>query len=275
MFFGKRTDMISEEIVVYVKRKKEIEIQDWIKNDDKALLVCGVCQACKTYIIRKYLKDANCDHVEFNLIEQPELVNILNNSTSTNDLILRLSLYSEKQIVAGKTFIFFDEIQKRKNIVTKIKFLVDDKRFRYILSGSFLGFEITNLRSVPVGYLKTITMYPLDFEEFLQVFNVSDEVVSILHSSYLLHKSVDNYIHNKIMEIFNFYLIVGEMAAAVKKYRTTSDIDAVMSEHNPIIEQYKLNFIQCENEGRKLLISHIYELIPVQLNEKNKNSFGY
>ncbi len=134
--------MISEEIVVYVKRKIEIKIQDWIKNDDKALLVCGVCQACKTYIIRKYLKDANCDHVEFNLIEQPELVNILNNSTSTNDLILRLSLYGEKQIVAGKTFIFFDEIQKRKNIVTKIKFLLMIKDLDIFYLDHFLDLKL-------------------------------------------------------------------------------------------------------------------------------------
>ena len=253
-----------------LKRKIENEIQDWIKNDDKALLIYGVRQAGKTYTIRKCLKDAECDYVEFNLIEQPELVDIINNSTSTNDLILKISLYSEKQIVAGKTFIFFDEIQKCKDIVTKIKFLVDDKRFRYILSGSLLGVEITNLKSAPVGYLRTITMYPLDFEEFLQVFNVSDEVINTLHSSYLLQKPVDNYIHNKIMEIFNLYLIVGGMPAAVEKYRTTSDIDAVMSEHNSIIEQYKLDFTQYENEDKKLLISHIYELIPAELNEKNK-----
>ncbi len=253
-----------------LKRKIENEIQDWIKNDDKALLIYGVRQVGKTYTIRKCLKDAECNYVEFNLIEQPELVDIINNSTSTNDLILKISLYSEKQIVAGKTFIFFDEIQKCKDIVTKIKFLVDDKRFRYILSGSLLDVEITNLKSAPVGYLRTITMYPLDFEEFLQVFNVSDEVINTLHSSYLLQKPVDNYIHNKIMEIFNLYLIVGGMPAAVEKYRTTSDIDAVMSEHNSIIEQYKLDFTQYENEDKKLLISHIYELIPAELNEKNK-----
>lgn len=90
---------------------------------------------------------------------------------AVNDLILKLSLYSDKKIVPGKTFFFFDEIQKYKEIVTKIKFLVDDKRFRYILSGSLLGVEIVNLKSAPVGYLQTLNMYPLDFEEFLQIFN--------------------------------------------------------------------------------------------------------
>lgn len=253
-----------------LKRKIEKNIKKWLINGEKALLVYGVRQAGKTFIIRECLKRSGCDYIEFNLINQPELVDILENTTGTDDLILKLSLYSEKKIVPGETVFFFDEIQKYKEIVTKIKFLVEDKRFRYILSGSLLGVEIANLKSAPVGYLQTLNMYPLDFEEFLQVFSVDGMVIDHLRKCFLTKTEVDEMIHKKIMEMFNIYLIIGGMPAAVEKYRNTENIDDVIEEHKSIIEQYKLDFTQYEDEKRKLIITHIYELIPAELNEKNK-----
>lgn len=253
-----------------LKRKIEKDIMHWIEGSDKALLIYGVRQAGKTFIVRECLKAMGCDYIEFNLIRQPEIVDILDGTTSINDLILKLSLYSDKKIIPGKTFFFFDEIQRYKEIVTKIKFLVDDRRFRYILSGSLLGVEIVNLRSAPVGYLQTLNMYPLDFEEFLQIFNVREPVLDMLQKSFSAKTPVEEVIHSKIMEIFNLYLIIGGMPAAVEKYRATGSIDDVMDEHKAIIEQYKLDFTQYEEENRKLILSHIYELIPAELNEKNK-----
>ena len=253
-----------------LKRKIEKDIMHWIDSSDKALLIYGVRQAGKTFIIRECLRAAGCDYIEFNLIRQPEIVGILSGAASIDDLILKLSLYSDQKIIPGKTFFFFDEIQKYKEIVTKIKFLVEDQRFRYILSGSLLGVEIVNLKSAPVGYLQTLNMYPLDFEEFLQVFNVGLPVLKILRQAFFTKTPVDEMIHGKIMEIFNLYLIIGGMPAAVEKYRTTGNIDDVMDEHRAIIEQYKLDFTQYEEENRKLIITHIYELIPAELNEKNK-----
>jgi hypothetical protein len=253
-----------------LKRKIEKDIMHWISNSEKALLVYGVRQAGKTFIIRKCLEAAGCDYIEFNLIQQPEIVNILDTATGIDDLILKLSLYSNKKIVPGKTFFFFDEIQRYKEIVTKIKFLVEDRRFRYIMSGSLLGIEIVNLKSAPVGYLQTLNMYPLDFEEFLQIFNVNQPLLNTLSNAYVSKTPVDEIIHSKIMDMFNIYLIIGGMPAAVEKYRTTGSIDDVMDEHRAIIEQYKLDFTQYEAENRKLGITRIFELIPAQLNEKNK-----
>lgn len=253
-----------------LKRKIEKDILRWIESSEKALLVYGVRQAGKTFIIRECLEAAGCDYIEFNLIRQPEVVDILANATSNSDLILKLSLYSDKKIIPGKTFFFFDEIQKYKEIVTKIKFLVDDRRFRYVLSGSLLGVEIVNLKSAPVGYLQTLNMYPLDFEEFLQIFHVGEAVLEKLRSSFTTKTPVDEVIHSKIMEMFHLYLIIGGMPAAVQTYRTTGNIDEVIDEHRAIIEQYKVDFTQYEEENRKLIITHIYELIPAELNEKNK-----
>ncbi len=253
-----------------LQRKIEKDIMHWIESSQKALLVCGVRQAGKTYIIRECLKKAGCDYVEFNLIKQPEIVDLLANTTGINDLILKLSLFCDKRITPGKTVFFFDEIQKYKEIVTKIKFLVEDKRFRYILSGSLLDIEITNLKSAPVVYLKTLNMYPMDFEEFLQIFSVDEAVIGKLRTAFETKTPVDEIIHEKIMEMFNLYMIIGGMPAAVEKYRTTSNIDDVIDEHQAIIEQYKVDFTQYEEENRKLIITNIYELIPAELNEKNK-----
>lgn len=253
-----------------LKRKIEKDIEKWLDNSEKALLVYGVRQAGKTFIIRECLKRNGCEYIEFNLINQPELVEILRDSTGIDDLILKLSLYSEKKIIPGKTIFFFDEIQRYKEIVTKIKFLVEDKRYRYILSGSLLGVEIINLKSAPVGYLQTLNMYPMDFEEFLQIFSVDETIINNLRNCFLTKTKVDEIIHNKIMEMFNIYLIIGGMPAAVERYRNTENIDDVMEEHRAIIEQYKLDFTQYEEDNRKLIITHIYELIPAELNEKNK-----
>lgn len=119
----------------------------------------------------------------------------------------------------GHTIIFFDEIQKFPDIVTKIKFWVDDGSFRYILSGSLLGLELKNIKSAPAGYLKTLTMYPLDFEEFLQIYNFTDALKFSLHESFIKRTPVNDAVHERIIGIFNMYLVVGGMPGAVDKFR--------------------------------------------------------
>ena len=251
-------------------RKIEKDMNRWIQDSDKALLIYGARQVGKTFIIRKCLQDAGCDYVEFNLIQQPEMVDILAQATTTDDLFLKLSLYSDKKIVPGKTMIFFDEIQKYKEIVTKIKFLVEDNRCRYILSGSLLGVELVNLKSAPVGYLQILQMYPLDFAEFLQLFHVDEVLMKQLRHSFQTKTPVDEIIHRKLTEIFNLYLIIGGMPAAVDRYQETSDIEKVMDEHRAIIDLYKMEFTQYEEETRRLILTRIYEMIPAELNEQNK-----
>ncbi len=253
-----------------LKRKIEKEINRWISDGKSALLIYGVRQAGKTYIIRHCLKEAGCNYVEFNLIREPDIVTILENSADTDDLILKLSLYSKQKIIPGETVIFFDEIQKYKELVTKIKFLVEDSRFRYILSGSLLGIEITSLKSAPVGFLHSLQMYPLDFEEFLWFFNVDTAILDILKKSYLDLLPVDETLHKKILQLFNLYLIIGGMPAAIEKYRQEENIDAVMEEHQAILQQYKVDFTQYESANKKLLLTTIYDLIPAELNAQNK-----
>lgn len=253
-----------------LKRDVEKEINEWISNDNRALLIDGARQVGKTFIIRQCLENSEYTFIEFNLIENEKVADILRNANVVDDLILKLSLATEKKIVPNKTIFFFDEIQVYKEILTKIKFLADDERYKFILSGSLLGIEMSGLKSAPVGYLKTIKMYPLSFKEFLQLFNIQDEVFDILKNAYINHKEVDSYIHERMMNLFNLYMIIGGMPAAVDAYLKTNNIDDVIDIHNNIVEQYKVDFTKYESEDKKLIISNIYDLIPAELNSNNK-----
>lgn len=251
-------------------RKIGREIEHWIDNSQKALIIYGARQVGKTYIVRSVLEAREVDYVEFNLIRDKSALEVLRGFTSVNDLILKLSLLSEKPLTPHKTFIFFDEIQEYPEIVTTIKFLVEDGRFRYILSGLLLGVEKKNIKSAPFGYLQSLTMYPLDFEEFLQLFHVDKKIMDGLKNCYIKRQPVDEVIHKRFNEIFNLYLIIGGMPAAVDVYQRTNNIDDVITEHNSIIEQYKQDFTKYETQHKRLFLTRIYDIIPAELNEKNK-----
>ena len=251
-------------------RKIEEKIIDWIKNSKKALLIDGARQVGKTFIIRKVLEDEGCDYIEFNLIKTPALVNLLDKSDTVDDMIANLSLFADKPFVRGKTFLFFDEIQEYKELATKIKFWVDEGSFRYVFSGSLLGVELKNIKSAPVGYLTTFTMYPLDFEEFLQIYNFTDDLRSSLYRSFKERKPVNDAVHRRMMQIFNMYLNVGGMPSAVEKFRETRSLEDVIAEHNDIVVQYKKDFTRYESEDKKPYLTQIYDLIPAELNDNNK-----
>lgn len=253
-----------------LKRDIEIKINDWIKNDDRALLVYGVRQCGKTYIIRECLKNSSFNFVEFNLISYIEVLNILKEASNMDELFLKLSLYTDKKMIPYSTIIFFDEIQEYKEKLTKVKFFLEYKKYKIILSGSLLKVELNNIASAPVGYLNSIKMYPLSFREFLQLFNVSDEIFDLLKESFINHKEVDDSIHKRIMSLFNLYLIIGGMPDAVSKYQENQDIDDIMSIHLEIVKQYKIDFTKYESADKKLIISNIYDLIPSELNDSNK-----
>ena len=253
-----------------LRRHISKEIEKWYKNDKRALLIKGARQVGKTHIIRQVLTDLNCNFVEINLIKTPEAVTALRDSRDVNELVMLLSTMTDKQFVKGETVIFIDEVQRYKEMVTKIKFLVDEGSFRYVLSGSLLGVEISNLNSAPVGYLKTLDMYPLDFEEFLQITNISDEVTAHIRSCFNERKPVSEVIHNKMIELFDQYLVVGGMPEAVKVFAETHNLNDVLSVHRDIVSLYKLDFTQYEEENKRLVLTNIYDLVPSELLKQNR-----
>ena len=251
-------------------RKIEKKISEWIKNSKKALLIDGARQVGKTYIIRSVLENEGCEYIEFNLLKTPALIQLLAKSETVDDMIANLSLFADKPFNRGKTFLFFDEIQEFKELTTKIKFWVDEGSFRYVFSGSLLGVELKNIKSAPVGYLKTLTMYPLDFEEFLQIYNFSEDLRASLYRSFIERVPVNDAVHERMMQIFNMFLNVGGMPAAVDKFRETRSLEDVIGEHNDIVVQYKKDFTRYEAEEKKPYLAQIYDLIPAELNDSNK-----
>ncbi len=251
-------------------RKIEKNISDWIKNSKKALLIDGARQVGKTYIIKRVLEKEGCEYIEFNLLKNQAIASLLAKSETVDDMITNLSLFADKPFKKGKTFIFFDEIQEFKELTTKVKFWVDEGSFRYIFSGSLLGVELKNIKSAPVGYLKTYTMFPLDFEEFLQIYNFTEDLRSSLYCSFTERKPVNDSVHERMMQIFNMYLNVGGMPAAVQKFRETRSLEDVISEHDDIVVQYKKDFTHYEAEEKKPYLTQIYDLIPAELNSSNK-----
>lgn len=251
-------------------RKIENIISSWIADDKRALLIDGARQVGKTFTIRKVLKAQNCEYIEFNLLDNPSIINLLSKSETVDEMITSLSLFTNKQFYKGKTFIFFDEIQEFKELATKIKFWVDEGSFRYILSGSLLGVTLKNIKSAPVGYLKTLTMYPLDFEEFLQLYNFNDDLKKLLYRSFVNKIAINDSVHTQMLKIFNMYLIVGGMPAAVEKFKESKNLEDVMNIHEDIIAQYKRDFTHYEVEDKRPYLTKIYDLIPAELNSNNK-----
>lgn len=251
-----------------IKRHIQSKIYKWIQDGNNALLVTGARQVGKTYVIRNSLKKNNINYMEYNFIEQPELVELFKNSTDTKDFLMRLSLAADKPLSKGM-IIFFDEIQEVKDFITKIKFLVDDGTYKYVLSGSLLGVELNGLKSAPVGYMQILDMYPLDFHEFVDALGVQENIIAILEKCFIERKTVDEFIHKKMLDIFNLYLIVGGMPQAVSIYLETNDLNRVSQVQQDITRLYRFDFSKYE-EKYKLKLKEIYDALPGQLDEKNK-----
>ena len=257
--------------VFMLRRKVQPQIEEWINNGKDALLITGARQTGKTYIIRKLL-DENCDYIELNFLERPELIDLFETAKSTKDLLMRISVAAERELKPGETFIFLDEIQKYPDIVTWIKFLVEEGSYKYIMSGLLLGIELKDIRSVPVGYLQVIDMYPMDLEEFFSAIGFQQEIFKHIERCWNERIAVDEYIHEKLLDAFYLYLIVGGMPEAVQVYIDTNDIAKVTAIHDKIIRAYRWDFSQYEQD-KKLKLSEIYDAIPGELEEKNKRFF--
>ncbi len=252
-----------------MKRKISDRISSFFKSTKKALLVTGARQVGKTYTIREFGKAAFKSFVEINFIENKDALNIFKEVGDSNELLLRLSAITDKPLIPNETLIFFDEVQECSEIVTAIKFLVEKGDYRYILSGSLLGVELQDIRSLPVGYLDIYEMFPLDFEEFCIANGVSNRVFNALENSFQEKKAVDELVHKKMMELFMLYLMVGGMPSAVNRYLETNNLQTVTEEQLSIVNLYKKDIAKYD-PSNKLYLEDIFNLIPSELNSKNK-----
>lgn len=238
------------------------------KSSQTALLIEGARQIGKTYSIREFGKKFKT-YIEINFVEQPEAISLFKDLSSTKDLLARLSLFTNQDLIKRDTLIFFDEVQICPEVITYIKFLVDEGSYSYILSGSLLGIEINDLRSVPVGYLTIKRMFPLTFREFVSNLGINSKILDSLEISFKEKKPVDDFIHQKMMELFRVYLVVGGMPAAVNRYVETNNLREVIDIQRQIVNLYKKDITQYD-KNNKLAISQIFDLIAPQLNSQNK-----
>lgn len=255
--------------MLQLQRKITSEIDKWYKTSDNSLLIDGARQVGKTTAIRNYLDDNGINYVELNLATNDSALEAFNTAGKAELILIRLSALTTKKLIPGETVIFIDEIQEADDAITPIKDLTADKRYRFIFSGSLLGIKMKNIRSIPVGYLRILQMYPLDFEEFMNAFSVSENVMNHLKESFENLVPVDSIVHKQMMELFRLYLVIGGMPEAVKKFLTTKDISQVNDALEEIDVGYRKDITRYDKE-EKLLIEDIYNLIPSELNGQNK-----
>lgn len=253
-----------------LKRKIYKQIEDFYKcHSNKALMITGARQVGKSYIIEKYAKEHYSSFIRIDFIENPEYIALFDNVTSATDVLLKLSAIFGDKMIPMKTIIFFDEVQECKELITQIKYLVSEGSYTYILSDSLLGTVMNDIRSIPVGYLQILTMYPLDFEEFAIANGVGENIFDMLESAFNSLTPIDDFIHKKLLSLFELYLIVGGMPAVVSSFISTKNLKFVLDTQKMIIELYKRDISKYDKEN-KLYLNNIFDLIPSELNAKNK-----
>lgn len=241
----------------------------FVREKKKALLITGARQVGKTYIIEKYGQENYQSFVKINFVENIAARDIFIGASDSKELLLRISAVADSPLIPGETLIFFDEVQECKEIVTAIKFLVDEGSYRYILSGSLLGVDLKDIRSIPVGYMDIVEMFPLSLEEFAIANSVSSTVIDNLRMAFQTKGEVDEIVHAKMMELFHLYLIVGGMPEAVNKYLQTNNLFEVLQIQRAIVSLYKKDIAKYDPDN-KLYLEDIFDLIPSELNAKNK-----
>lgn len=252
-------------------RKIEPLISDYFSsNTDKVLVVTGARQIGKSYIIRycgaKYFKNI----VEINLITDSESDKLFEKIRTTDDFYMALSAFTSKMLGDHTdTLVFLDEIQTYPHLLTMLKFLREEGRYRYVASGSLLGVTLKKSASVPLGSIDIMKMYPLDFEEFLIANDFSREGIRSLKTHFENLTTVPEGIHNRIMGLYKRYLLVGGLPEAVNKFLDTRDLNQVRAIQQTISDLYQVDAAKYDI-AHSLKIRRIYSLIPSNMENKKK-----
>ena len=252
-------------------RKIEGLIEEHLKsNSAKILLIDGARQVGKTYIIRHVGKKLFKNYIELNMVEDSLGDRQFAEIKSVEDFYLRVSMLAGDRMKAKEnTLIFLDEIQVYPYLLTLLKFLSQDGRFTYIASGSLLGVTLSQTSSIPMGSIRKVRMFPLDFEEFLYANGVNKLAVDAMRAKFERLEALDESMHNKMMDLFRKYLLVGGMPDAVNTYLSSHNIQLVREIQSEIHDDYAADASKYDEEKR-LKIRRIYDLIPSSMENKKK-----
>ena len=254
-------------------RKITSKIEQYLSSDsERMLLIDGARQIGKSYIIRLVGQQKFSNYIEINMEEDRLKDKIFENAKTTQDFYMALSIVAgEKMKDRENTLVFIDEIQAYDHLLTLVKFLMAEKKFTYIASGSLLGVTLKNTQSVPVGSLEILHMFPMDFEEFLYANGVGKIAVESMREAFNKLQSLPDAIHNKIMDLFKKYLIVGGLPKAVETFVESRNIVEFRAIQKSTYNLYKVDAQKYEEEHNcKLKIQRIFEMIPSNLENKKK-----
>ncbi len=271
-----------------LKRKIYDEMLKW-KNQRKeegirkCLLIKGARQVGKSFIVKEFGKREYRSFVCIDFFRQPALKAIFDGDLTPEEILKRMTAYIRGfSLIPGETLIFLDEIQRCGNARTAIKFLAEDLRFDIISSGSLMGLtygedgdEDTEIpRSVPVGYETQMTLYSLDFEEFLWAYGYDENAVSILRSYYESGETIPESIHEKYESLFREFMVVGGMPEVVADFVTHQDFNRADRIQNDILSEYRDDISKHARGREKQLVRMCYDAVPKQL-AKELKKFQY
>ena len=263
-----------------MERKIYQELLNWKNtNIKKPLMVIGARQIGKTYIINEFCKKEFKEYIYINLLEQAEIIKIFKEEINTAEKFNRMKIYLDKDIDLENTIIFFDEVQESEEIISALKYFNEsDEPFKIICAGSLLGVKLKRMHSsFPVGKVKMLNMYPMDFEEFL-IANGSKSLVDEIKRCYQENNSMDSVLHKKALNLYRLYLCIGGMPEAVKNILANEK--DILKFDKTIIEDIYQSYLNdmnkyVNNKFEASKIETIYKSIPSQLgNMSNKFQYG-
>ena len=254
-----------------LKRKIQEAIHGYLTADsNKVLVIDGARQIGKSYIIRHEGKSLFPNYIELNMVEDKKGVKVFENVKDVKDFYFRVSLVAgDRMLSKENTLIFIDEIQAYPELLTLLKFLKDDDKYTYIVSGSQLGIALNETLSKPGGRIRRLRMYPMDFEEFLWANGVGEDAITTIRSHFEAREPLEESSHNFIMDLFRKYLLVGGLPDAVNTFLSSRNLVEVRSIHEEIHTLYQEDSSQYDKE-HKLVIRRVYDLIPSNLENKKK-----
>ena len=283
MFAGKSVTLPLEEYdCAMLKRKIETYLAKWKESEDKKpLVIKGIRQCGKTYIVQKFARENYENVVYMNFILEPDKKSAFTGNIDVDTIILNLSaLIQGSRFIEGKTCIILDEIQECKEARTALKSFHIDGRFDIIATGSLLGVkgygksrkknEEEGQDSVPVGYETVIDMYPLDFEEFLWANGIGEAVIDAVKSCFENEQPVPDGIHKAMMELLYRYVIVGGLPEVVNCFLETKNIELIYKAQRNLIAEYEEDMVKYADDADKPNIRECFESIPKQLAKENK-----
>lgn len=252
-------------------RKIESLIESHLKSDSpKVLLIDGARQVGKTYIIRHVGQKLFENFIEVNMVEDELGDRLFADTKTVEDFYLQVSMLAgSKMKDRENTLIFLDEIQTYPHLLTLLKFLSRDGRFTYIASGSLLGVTLSQTTSIPMGSIRKVRMFPLDFEEFLYANGMNEIVIASMRKKFERSESLEEPMHSKMMDLFRKFLLVGGLPDAVNSYLEEKNIQSVRAIQSEIHDYYAADASKYDRE-KKLKIRRVFDLIPSNMENKKK-----